>query len=329
MKKIKKIISILIVGALVAGTLGGCSKESAEKATTSANSGNIKVRYASYQGMTAVGFWFGVEKGFFKDAGIDLETVDVQDKVAAIASDSIDMGDLNTSQAITAASTGAPLKLVSSMFRTKGAWYLISNKSITDIKQLKGKKVGINVVGSGTDVTVREILEKNGLDPTKDVELVANGSFQQAYASLEANQVDATIIHQPFVAIGLEAGKVNLLCKGWDYVPQFNTGALIASDKFINNNPEGVKRVIAAYFKSNEYAKEHQDEFLEFATKYLNTSKDTLRNALEPERELWENEPNIDLETLKTTQELQKKWGFQKEIYDVNKIVDLSFIPNK
>ncbi|AVK47442.1 hypothetical protein AXY43_05050 [Clostridium sp. MF28] len=329
MKKIKKLISILIIGALAVGTLGGCSKESSEKATASASSGNIKVRYASYQGMTAVGFWFGVEKGFFKDAGIDLETVDVQDKVAAVASDSIDMGDLNTSQAITAASTGAPFKLVSSMFRTKGAWYLISNKSITDIKQLKGKKVGINVVGSGTDVTVREILEKNGLDPTKDVELVANGSFQQAYASLEANQVDATIIHQPFVEIGLESGNVNLLCNGWDYVPQFNTGVLIASDKFIKSNPEGVKRVIAAYFKSNEYAKEHQDEFLDFATKYLNTPKDTLKKALDPERELWENEPNIDLETLKTTQELQKKWGFQKEIYDVDKIVDLSFIPNK
>lgn len=329
MKKIKKLISILIIGALAVGTLGGCSKESSEKAAANTSSGNIKVRYASYQGMTAVGFWFGVEKGFFKDAGIDLETVDVQDKVAAVASDSIDMGDLNTSQAITAASTGAPFKLVSSMFRTKGAWYLISNKSITDIKQLKGKKVGINVVGSGTDVTVREILEKNGLDPTKDVELVANGSFQQAYASLEANQVDATIIHQPFVEIGLESGNVNLLCNGWDYVPQFNTGVLIASDKFIKSNPEGVKRVIAAYFKSNEYAKEHQDEFLDFATKYLNTPKDTLKKALDPERELWENEPNIDLETLKTTQELQKKWGFQKEIYDVDKIVDLSFIPNK
>jgi NitT/TauT family transport system substrate-binding protein len=325
MIKVKKILSVIIASALFVGVLGGCAK----KEESSSNGETLKVRYAAYQGMTAVGFWFGVEKGFFKDAGIDLELVDVKDKVSAIASDSIDMGDLNTSQAITAANTGAPLKLVSSMFRTKGAWYLIGKTSIKDIKDLKGKRVGVNEKGSGMDVTVREILQQNGLDPDKDVELIANGSMQQAYASLEANQVDATIIHQPFVAMGEIEGKAKLLAKGWDYVPNFNTGALVASDKFIKSNPETVKKVIEVYFKSNEYAKEHQDEFLEFATKYLNIPKDTLVKALEPERELWENEPNINIETLKTTQELQKKWGFQKEIYDVDKIVDLSFIPQK
>jgi hypothetical protein len=62
MIKVKKVLSVIIASALFVGVLGGCAK----KEESSSNGETLKVRYAAYQGMTAVGFWFGVEKGFFR-----------------------------------------------------------------------------------------------------------------------------------------------------------------------------------------------------------------------------------------------------------------------
>jgi NMT1/THI5 like. len=289
MKKVSKfVILISLIGSLFMGAfVTGCSSSNTNensavttedsKKTNDNNGENIKIRYAAFQGMTGLGFWFGKEKGFYDEAGLNLEIVDVEDKVAAFAAGEIDFADMNTTQAITAASKGAPFKIVASMFRTKGAFYLIGRPSISKVEDLKGKKVGVAQFGTGMDAYTRVILKEHGLDPEKDVTLIANGSYQQAYASLESGQVDATIIHQPFVALAEENGVGKLLAKGWDYLPTFHTGVLVASNDLIENHPDIVRKLIETYFKANEYAKNNPDELLEFGTEYMNIDRDILK----------------------------------------------------
>lgn len=286
----------------------------------------VKIRYAAFVGMTGLGFWFGKEKGFFKDAGLNLDIVDVNDKVAALAADEIDFADLATTNAIIGAGRGAPFKIVASMFRSKGAFYLIARPEIKRVEDLKGKKVGVGAIGSGMDVYTRVILKKHGLDPTKDVTLINNGIYQAALASVETNQVDATIIHEPFVALAESKGTAKLLAKGWDYLPTFHTGVLVASNKFIKNHPDLVRKLITTYFKANTYAKNHPDELLDFGTKFINIDRQVLKTALQRERVIWENKPQVDLKSLADTQQIQIELGFQDQIYDTSKILDLQFI---
>jgi NitT/TauT family transport system substrate-binding protein len=321
------VIAVLLLGMLTAGCSLGDGKNTSSSGT--GDSKDEKVRYATLQGMSSLGFWFGKEKSFFEDAGINLETVNVEDPVAAFAAKEIDFADMNTTQAIIAASKGAPFKIVASMFRSKGPFYLIAKPSINKIEDLKGKRIGVAKIGSGLDAYVRVILKKHGIDPEKDVTLISNGKQQQALASLESDQVDATIIHQPFVELAEEKGVGKLLAKGWDYLPNFHTGVLVASDDFIKNNPEQLKKLIATYFKANEYAKANTEELLDFGTKYMNIERDVLKRALESEDIIWENNPEVDLSALEETQNIQIELGFQKEKYDVSKIVDTRFLPGK
>jgi len=335
-KASKYVVLISIIGSLLMGMLiAGCSSSEVnqnavtktENSEKTGDSKRIKIRYAAFQGMTGLGFWFGKEKGFYDEAGLDLEMVDVQDKVAAFVAHEIDFADMNTTQAIVAASKGAPFKIVASMFRTKGAFYLIGNPSINKIEDLKGKRVGVNQFGTGMDVYARVILKKHGIDPEKDVTLIANGSHQQAYASLESGQVDATIIHQPFVVLAEASGVGKLLARGWDYLPTFHTGVLVASDDLIQNHPDIVKKLTETYFKVNEYAKSNPDELLEFGIKYMKIDRDILKKALESEMDIWENKPELDLKALDDTQDIQIDLGFQDEKYDLDKIIDTRFLP--
>ncbi len=355
MKKMKRITALVLTLVLILGAFSACSKKNSDKdetttptpeatkaATTSAPTTTdtptaeasepagdlIKVRFSAFNGITSAGLRYGVEKGIFKKDGVDLQLVEVDDKIAALASDSTDIADVNTSQAIVAAHSGAAFKLVASMFRTKGAFHLISNPSIQSIADLKGKTIGIGVKGSGLELTVLEILDQNGIKP-EDVTLVANGAYQQAYASLVAGQVDATVIHEPFVTIGEKEGKGKLLALGWEYVPDLNTGVIVASDKIIAENPEAVKRVIQGYVDSYNYAKENWDDYLAWSAKYLNLDEDVVKSAYAREDVIWKNDPDIDIDSINKTQDLQIKWGFQEKAFDVTPYIDLSFIPKK
>ena len=50
--------------------------------------------------------------------------------------------------------------------------------SIASVYQLKGRKIGVSNIGSTSDIATRVMFSKVGLDPEKDVTIVAVGSLQ-------------------------------------------------------------------------------------------------------------------------------------------------------
>ncbi|GAE05780.1 hypothetical protein [Paenibacillus sp. JCM 10914] len=61
--------------------------------------------------------------------------------------------------------------------------------------------------------------------------------------------------------------------------------------------------------------------------KKIEIDPEVLDLALEREEVLWENNPDVDISALNDTQQIQKELGFQDEIYEVEDIIDLRFIP--
>ncbi|WP_409344621.1 ABC transporter substrate-binding protein [Paenibacillus sp. MBLB4367] len=329
-------IGALLAGLVLAVGLTGCGNGTGNAAETAAKGQASpqpdkkleKVKYAAFNGVSGLAVRFGAEKGFFKEEGIDVEFISTSDPVAGLTSKEIDIADVNTTAAIVAGGKGAPIKIVSSMFRTKGPFYLVAKPGINSIAELKGKKVGAAAFGSGLDAYTKVILKANGLG-ANDVTFIANGANEAAYASLESGQVDATIIHEPFASLAEKNGKGKLLAKGWDYLPTFHTGVLASNTTFIDKHPELVEKLLRAYFKSQDYAKNHLDEYKQYFLKNVKIDADVFDKAFEREKVLWENNPNVDVNALNDTQKTQKELGFQDQIYDVNKLLDLRFIPKK
>lgn len=288
--------------------------------------GRPTVTYASFSGTTGLPAKFGQEKGLFKKAGVNVKFVKAEDPVAIVTSGDADVADNDTTSSLIAAGKGAPIKIVSSMYRSKGPYYLLADTDIADIKALKGKKVGINRKGSGLEASARTILKENGL-AEGDVTFVPNGSHQAAYASLNNDQVDATIIHEPFVSQAEAEKKGKLLAKSWDYLPRFHTGVEIAGERFIKQNPEALKKFLDGYFRAAEYAKAHPDEYAEFAVEQTDVDVEVQKAALRREDPIWDNDPSVDLKRLTETQELQRGLGFQDKVYDPKDLVDTSQIP--
>ncbi|WP_342431236.1 ABC transporter substrate-binding protein [Neobacillus sp. FSL H8-0543] len=309
--------------------LAACSSQGSNASTNPKEENELeKVNYAAFDGLNGMAVRFGAEKGFFEDEGIDVEFVVTKDEVASLTSGDVDFADANTTRIVVGGGKGAPIKIVGSMFRTKGPFYLIAKSDIKSVEDLKGKNVGVGIAGSGMDVYTRTILAKHGLTED-DVHLINNGTYQQAYATLETGQVDATLIHEPFVTLGETTGVAHLLAQGWKYLPEFHTGVLASNDKFIKEKPETLKKVLKAYLRSQEYAKANQDEYIDYVVKHVDIEPEVLKSALDREEILWENDLNIDVDRIEKSQDLQYELGFQEEKYDIKSLVNDKFIPKK
>lgn len=88
--------------------------------------------------------------------------------------------------------------------------FLVAKKSgIKTIADLKGKRVSVGAVGSGTEVTVRTLLETAGLDPDKDIKVENLGLSDTASAFADGN-IDAALT---VGAVGI-AGVVEIMTMG-------------------------------------------------------------------------------------------------------------------
>lgn len=314
-------------GLALALLLSACGKQ-ADGKTAEAAAALEKVRYAAFNGVSGLAVQFGAEKGFFQEEGLDVEFVSAQNAIDALASNQVDIADAATTSAIVAAGKGAPLKIVSSLFRTKGPFYLVARPGIGSVEELKGKKVGAAAFGSGLDAYTQVILQQHGLSKN-DVTYLANGVNEAAYAGLSSGQVDATIIHEPFASLAELEGKGKILAKGWDYLPTFHTGVIVARADFVEKTPDRVKKLLRAYFKSQDYAKNHLDEYKKYFLEKVKIDPRAVDQAFERERVLWENNPDVDRQALEDTQKVQVELGFQDKIYPVDSLLDLRYIPKR
>lgn len=88
--------------------------------------------------------------------------------------------------------------------------FLVAKKSgIKTIADLKGKRVSVGAVGSGTEITVRTLLETAGLNPDKDIKAENLGLSDTASAFADGN-IDAALT---VGAVGI-AGVVEITTMG-------------------------------------------------------------------------------------------------------------------
>lgn len=332
----KKVLSTLLAAAMLTGLLAGCGStgtdsasadaetestvESADASSDTAASGEepIVIRTCFTSGMTGAVNNFAIEKGLYEERGITFENVDASGDtnstvMSLITRGEIDIADGDPSSYIPGIYNGVPAKLVGNMWRYSGCYWLIANNDIEDFDDLIGKNVGTAGASGGMRLSVLKMLEENGVS-TDDVNLVANGVYQTGYATLTSGEVDATIIHNPYAALAEAEGTGHILGRAWDYIPDYYTGTIIASNDFIENEPEKLQRFLTAYYAVHEEVKnEYFDEFITWAADYMNTTEEVMRTAVESEIDVWLDYPVIPEDRLATTFDYLQEYGWVDE----------------
>ena len=122
-------------------------------------------------------------------------------------------------------------------------WAVKDDSPIKTIADLKGKTIGISVIGGGTQGPFNMLLKQNGVDPAKDVKLVEVG-FAVSEDALRQGRVDAVNMNQPFAARAEAKGGTRKLFSLSEAMPNIVHILEACRAEFVDKNPEAVKAYV-------------------------------------------------------------------------------------
>ena len=119
-------------------------------------------------------------------------------------------------------------------------WAVKEESPIRTVADLKGKTVGISIIGGGTQGPFDLMLKRNGLDPQKDIKLV-EVSFSLSEDAIRSGRVDSSNMNQPFAARAEARGGIRKLFSLNEALPNIVHIVEACRKDFVDKNPERVK----------------------------------------------------------------------------------------
>jgi ABC-type nitrate/sulfonate/bicarbonate transport system substrate-binding protein len=122
-------------------------------------------------------------------------------------------------------------------------WAVKDDSPIKTVADLKGKTVGISIIGGGTQGPFNLMLKRAGVDPDKDIKLV-EVSFSLSEDALRQGRVDAVNMNQPFAARAEAKGGTRKLFALSEAVPNIVHIVEACRKEFVDKNPDLVKQYV-------------------------------------------------------------------------------------
>ncbi len=239
-----------------------------------------KIRVGYWPVAAGLPFFAAIEKGYFKEAGLDVEPLkfagaqQVMEAMLAGRSDGSANGTGSANLAIGEIAQPGLFKIFAT--NPSNAKYVLeeflvpAGSTVKSLAELKGKRVAS---GPGVqNVTLaKTMLEKAGAGAMSVIEL----PIGQHVAALAAGQIDAAYTLEPTGTIGrlngttrvLEAGVVAHYILG-DPMAPWHGGSASLTSEFIKKNPAEAKKFIAAYARGIELVRKQPDDARQFMKGY-------------------------------------------------------------
>lgn len=184
------------------------------------------------------------DRGLYLKNGAEVELIQMRPNVAmaALLSGDIDYVELIGS-IIRSAAKGLPVRAISTSIKAPFFSFVAKTK-YKSIKDLKGAVIGLTSIGGTNHVSTRLTLRQLGLDPEKDVALIAIGDEKLMYDAFKIGRVDAIVIAPPF-SVQLKREGFPLLANTAQHVTIPFSGLGTTLDRIKNNRPQ-IKRLLKA-----------------------------------------------------------------------------------
>lgn len=205
---------------------------------------------------TASGWpWFvGMAKGWFAEAGIQLNPVYVQSApgiVQQVSAGSLDIvSGTGLTDPIYAIDKGAPIA-IARIITQANPYALVARKDIHSIKELKGKTIVIGGLADITRVYFDRMMEGNGLKQG-DYDLTVIGATPGRFAALRSGAADAALLIPPLLFQAEQAG-FNNVGLAYDYTKDLPFGGMIVNRNWAAQHMDALKRLMPAYAKSLQW----------------------------------------------------------------------------
>jgi ABC-type nitrate/sulfonate/bicarbonate transport system substrate-binding protein len=251
MKTIGTAILVIIILALVT------SPASAEKIRTAIPQANLN--YLS--------IFVADAKGFFRDEGLDNETVVISGplSIAALLSGDVDYSGAGGS-GMRAAIKGAPVKGI--MFQAdKVTFYLVADPSIRNPADLKGKRIAIGSPGDTQDRVMTMFAERGGVSSRDLIRISMGADTSTRVMAVKTGAAQATTVDPGGLVFAQKEGLVSLGFLG-DLFPMPFQG-FVTTERKIRENPGQIKRWLKGVIRGLMFVRESPEGAVDLGIKKL------------------------------------------------------------
>jgi NitT/TauT family transport system substrate-binding protein len=212
---------------------------------------NLRVACPSFSSPSVFSLVIAQKEGYFKEEGLNVELLSIRGEIAIRTTLAGDVDFFtNAGSALAAAVRGVAVRLVT-VFQDKPSWDLIAQPDIKSVAQLRGKTIAIMSPEGSLAVVAREMLRKNGLDPSKDVNLVTMGGDEVRFPALQTKSIQATLFNTS-MSIKAQKDGFSKLGNASEYANLIEGGLATSQDK-IKQNQDKILRFVRGALKGLNY----------------------------------------------------------------------------
>jgi ABC-type nitrate/sulfonate/bicarbonate transport system substrate-binding protein len=230
--------------------------------------------------------WVAVEKGFYKEAGLNVLTIDITNSTLMVQA--LTTGDADVLPAVALvdvinakASPNRPLIFSHSRLKTEppfDALIVMRGSPISNLKELEGKKIAV-YPGPTAQAAAKMFLERNNVN-VGAIQFVTLPPPEHIN-SLQRGDVAASYMYEPLLTANLETGKVREISNSIYASLQDPSaiGVSVLSSRFFTDRNEVAKRYLAVWDRSIQFIRDHPAEARDILASRLKITKDVAQKA--------------------------------------------------
>ena len=211
----------------------------------------ITIGYAAVSPRTTP-LYIAQEQGIFSKYGLDAKVVlfrGAPTLVASLVSGEMEVGYTGGTSVVGAAGQGTYLRILSSISNTL-SHSIMAHSTIKRAEELRGKRFGIQNMGSSTWMHTMLALEYVGLEPKRDnINILSIGDSVLIGQALEAGRVDAAVLDGALVRRLRSKGFSTIVDLQPAKIPMLNQAVVVHPD-FLQKRSETVEKILMTLVES-------------------------------------------------------------------------------
>ena len=209
--------------------------------------------------------YYGQENGFFREEGLELQSLVVragQVGIASLMSGEVD-AITHAGTALAAAIRGLPVKIIS-VDSDRPTHELLVLPTIKTPADLKGKAIGLGSNEGTGGIVMRRILQAKGLNPDRDVNFISMGGEVRLQAMI-SGAVAGVMLSPPYTFMAMDQG-YQVFGRGRDYV-RYLTEGIVTSDARLKQRRGVLLRFVRAWNRSAKFYRDNPNIMMPYMQK--------------------------------------------------------------
>ncbi|MGB7949061.1 MAG: ABC transporter substrate-binding protein [Candidatus Binatia bacterium] len=254
--------------------------------------------------------WIANENGLFKKHGADVRLVFIGSGplgTTSILAGEVDIGIIGGFAPIRAVLSGAKNLVIIGQSKTYMVGAIVGKKEIAGVQDLKGKRLGIDRIGSNPDMYTQASLAQYQIDPLRDLSYIQMGSTSQGIPALKSGAIDAFTTSSPYDLFAQRLG-FKVILDITDLKIPFAATVLISTRNTVARKQGEISKFMRAYAEAVHYYLTNPEGASKIVQKYTKVEdKEVISHSMAAEAKAMEKTLQVDPQGIELILGLMRK----------------------